>query len=103
MLLLAGARAPTLTPAAAAALTAPCERAIHSSIAVRRLLTSAGGCWGCGGSCSAHPHRATPAVRQTLTTPHKYPLLRRAVSIFCYLSYSQGCNSTRCLSVPPAR
>src|SRR5215510_8662657 len=81
MLLFAGARAPALTPASAAIVTARCERATHSSRGAKRLLTSTGGCDG-GAACSgAHPHSSTPAVRQMLTALHRYRLLRRTVSI----------------------
>src|SRR5262245_4731216 len=82
MLLLAGASTPALTPDAAASLTAPCERAIHSSMVARRLLTSTSGGCSCGRSCAAQPHMTIPAVRQAPTTLHRDRLLRCAVSIF---------------------
>src|SRR2546428_13829898 len=94
MPLLMGARAPVLTPTSAAAVTARCERAAHSSRAARRLLTSAdggGGCGGCSASSGAHPNSSTPAVRQALTTLHRYRQLRRAVS----LSYLPGARGQR--------
>src|SRR2546427_9059080 len=93
MLLFAGARAAAHTPASTAAVTARCERATHASKGATRLLTSTGGCGGRTACSGAHPHSSTPAVRQTLTARPRYRLLRRTVSIDCFLSCVHMCAS----------